>query len=441
MLERLKQHFGKKERKEAVKPDADVVERIDLSRRGFLKCLGTGMVAATVPGILTGCEKKSVAEQLVQNFDFHECATFKDGETKEWREKKEWKSEDINKVLQKKIDGALDYPIPVDDLFKSEFMKNGSIMVSLDTDTDKKKNALVKRGFDPSEVEYELGSDSSRLTVTGKGNRFFSVEFSSDKIRIDGKDKETGTDRIIVVPRKNDGYGVEVKDRYYKFNDDGDMTEGRFEIVTPDGQKGTFDVMDGNYFSKNSDSARLKVDSTASLEKFLTDCDSRGLCMNFFTYQFTADTKEKLNSEQKTSMKDIKVMEQLMEIFRKMPADPEAITGLMRFAVHYERGDRSSSDEYRHPIETLQSGWADCDDYTAINHLWAYVHGLNPNIIRVEKNDTDPGHVFVWYMNDDGHVVVLDNDQCLTLEKGDSVEEYIKANKPGYYVMFNDHVK
>lgn len=442
MVERLKQHLGKKECREAIKPDMDIVGRIDVSRRGFLKCLGAGMIAATAPGVLTGCEQqKDLPEALTQYFDFHECAPFKEGETKEWGENNEWKIENTGPMLQHNIDSSLDYPIPIDDLFKFDLMEDGGIGVVYESNKYNLEHTLAEKGFDPVSIDYESKDGIFKMTVKGKGNLNFSASVYPSIILIEGTDRKTGLKRILEMPRGDGGYGRKVKEHIYERNKDGDPTEKKVEIVTPGGETGTFDIAEGNYYSKTPASLPLKVDSSVSLDKLLSESDSKGLCMEFFKYQLKAGTKEKLNPNQMTGIKDIKGMEQLIEIFKKLPKEPVAISGFMKFAVHYEKDRCEETDEYRHPLDILRSGWADCDDYTVINHLWAYVHGLNPHVIRVEKSASVPGHVFVWYKNEKGQVVVLNNDINLTLAEGATIEDYIKANKPGYYITFNDHIQ
>jgi hypothetical protein len=133
-------------------------------------------------------------------------------------------------------------------------------------------------------------------------------------------------------------------------------------------------------------------------------------------------------------------MEQLIDIFRHMPKDPGALSGFLNFTIHYALNDRRPWDEFRHPLRTIRSGWGDCDDYVAINYLWAYLNNYEPYMVEIKNGRPYEVHVFVWYKNEKGRVVVLNNSGFSIMGEGETVEDYIGKESPGYTETFNERM-
>lgn len=143
---------------------------------------------------------------------------------------------------------------------------------------------------------------------------------------------------------------------------------------------------------------------------------------------FTAGRKKSL-------LKDIQHINQLTEIFRLTSKDPSLHSSFLRFALTFEGKDRSHQDEFRNPIDAIQSGWGDCDDHTVINYFWSHLNGYHPEVFDIGKDHL--GHVFMWYLNTERLTVVLDNSSSIMLEKGKTVQDYVHEHYPGWRT-YND---
>jgi hypothetical protein len=70
-------------------------------------------------------------------------------------------------------------------------------------------------------------------------------------------------------------------------------------------------------------------------------------------------------------------IEELDRAIRSLPGnDPEDFYIMINRTVHYER-DTDPAQEFKHPLQTIQDGWADCDDYAVLSGYWAKRNGFN----------------------------------------------------------------
>lgn len=128
------------------------------------------------------------------------------------------------------------------------------------------------------------------------------------------------------------------------------------------------------------------------------------------------------------SFSKIMKIEELIEIFKLLPADPEIYGQLISLVLRYHDYDKSDRDQFRDPVTTLRSGWADCDDFATINYFWAYLHGFNPNMCAIQNPRDGAGHVFVWYRDDNGKFVTMDNS-IIAIGQAENMEDYMKGNQ------------
>lgn len=444
MKESPKRQPGRPVHREIPKSDSKVSGVIRRMRRKLSNCISPwliisgGIVASGIVGGVAG-GRIAVAMshsdnpggvQLRQNFDDREYAPFKAGERGERVENKGYVDSDIPLALGQIIDEDLNYPIPVAELFRFGFTEKGYIGIKPVYSGDKEiKDFLESKGFAPTRVySAPLAHSTKRLAVYGGANKEFRIVYSDQVLNITASGKD-GNPRTIEMQLVNEGDGVKVKEAFFGENEE---SLEKVKFISPEGEIGTFDTSGGYTYRRTREAKPMEIDSAESLQRFLSETKSSKMVSEFFDNQ-----PEQKMASTGARMKDLRDVPHLIDIFRKMPKDPNALAGLLKFGIHYEVNDKSKKDEFRHPLETLKSGWGDCDDYVMVNQLWSHLNGYSPNLVFIlDKGGTD-GHVFIWYTDENGRTVVLDNDKCETLENGKKVEDYIKRTYPKADIHMN----
>lgn len=143
------------------------------------------------------------------------------------------------------------------------------------------------------------------------------------------------------------------------------------------------------------------------------------------------------------SIRDIQSVEQLREIAKRLPPNSKAFRDLVKGSISYAKNDNGSSDEYRSPIDTLRSGWGDCDDYSVLNAFWAYMRGYKTRVIKIHSDDDDARapHVFVVYTDGKtGNAFVLDVDRVTPLASADEngINAYLNFMWPTYGIDYDN---
>lgn len=237
--------------------------------------------------------------------------------------------------------------------------------------------------------------------------------------------------------------------------------------------------------------ASFEVKSAGSLVVFLENVKNRNLIKNFFEYEFARiegvesrfkyfgrwkdgfgeepidikkkssageidgkeNAKEKLLYFEKTefkerlararsimNFKDLRGTNQLLKIYKLIGRDPELYGLFTRFAVQYDWDPGSEAiHQYRHPVYTLRTGRGDCDDYSMGHYFWAYMQGYKPYLvyIRIEGENAKSsrrvsgGHVFVWYYDENGDRIVMDNRWVYRYKSTVPITEIVNANLEG----------
>jgi hypothetical protein len=193
------------------------------------------------------------------------------------------------------------------------------------------------------------------------------------------------------------------------------------------------------------------------LIQYLIDCNSRQRILELFkkmelnqsgtgvakpkTHEERDAKSAELQSKRSIKVDDIALDDDIYKIYALLGKDPELYTSFMKTIVTYRGWDMDEQDTFRHPIETMRSGWTDCDDWAVEHYLWAHLHHYSPNLVIAVKDESTGqktgneikvnAHTFVTY-NDPGisKTVVLDNQSWSTLEPGQTVESYVQANYP-----------
>jgi hypothetical protein len=133
---------------------------------------------------------------------------------------------------------------------------------------------------------------------------------------------------------------------------------------------------------------------------------------------------------EKITFKSSDSVEDLIEIIRLMPRDAKIFCQFLNKVIEYALNDNGSKDEFRNPINTLSSGWSDCDDYVVLHYFWAYLQNYNPYVADfVAKKSGERGHVLTWFEDEENRIVVLDasdpyEGSYRLLDEGQTIEDY-----------------
>lgn len=441
------------ETKIAEKQEKAISRRTSLLRREFFKVVLTGVMASVSPGIYSGCvkrpalveavapetskplppkENKKLVKDFYQNFDYREHKPFAEGAKKEWKDVKAYVDSDVPLALGQTITESLACPFPIGELFTFK-INNGYIDIKpVFSKGESIQKYLAGRGVNAAAEAMDL----HYFALTDSQSRQTRINLDNEKLEIKGPGKD-GKERIITLSRYNNGNGIVITDAAKKkVKKEERIMVSKEKIISPQGEVATFDCDAGYRFQKNRDGEVIEIKSAESLQKFFSECNSRLICDKFLNFQHSdPDWYDKL---QRGDLKDLKDIGQLIDIFKNMPGTPYAISGFMKFACKYGANDKVNADEYRHPVETLKSGWGDCDDYVATNFLWAHLHGFEPRLVYITggKNG-DANHVFIWYPNKNGEIVVHDNHRTETLYKGIDIGNYLLRIWPTHKVAHN----
>ncbi|MBD3281730.1 hypothetical protein GF391_03200 [Candidatus Uhrbacteria bacterium] len=197
--------------------------------------------------------------------------------------------------------------------------------------------------------------------------------------------------------------------------------------------------------------------NTEELVVYLAHCGSRGRVLDFFearklpqssaghdTPAGATDRQEKeaeISDDRSIKIDGIVIDEDLFQIYALLGKDPELYLAFMNAVVTNRVWDLNDTDTFRHPITTLRSGWADCDDFTVEYYFWAHLHNLNPNLVIAVSSDEDveivngvktlDAHTFVTYTDPvTGKMNVLDNNNWVVLEADETAQTYLQGKWP-----------
>lgn len=116
---------------------------------------------------------------------------------------------------------------------------------------------------------------------------------------------------------------------------------------------------------------------------------------------------------------DLRSDRQLKEIYSYFRDDPENFSRFV-LSVVWPGEDETEEDEYRHPIDTLSTGWGDCDDYAILAALWAKMHQYPYYYIVILEPKK---HVVTVIKKENGETIIFDNGN---LHKEVTPEKYVK---------------
>lgn len=341
------------------------------------------------------------------------------------------------------MDEYLPFRIDLNDLFLLEDEPvTGVVTMTCQIGTAEARQALLaKYSFIHSILPQESPTYPDNFYfVTDWGN----VSFSANGSRLVVHDYERDT-AIGMLYNTSDPYfqtSPEYRDFQRTVNISGRDGQGKkfSRELTCEADGGILDYSGMAVQAFSSDHfPRRGIYETASLIDFLRQAKSTPVIEKFL--KNVAEQNDRLQEEAGGvepepsagffSLGNIQSVEQLMDIFRLLPANPQNYALLLGCCLRYHAYDQATKDEYRDPVTTLRSTWADCDDFAVINYFWAYLHGNEPHMTVISAGGADH-HVLVWYRNSQQELVVMDNNDVLVLDPHYDIRGYLDEFSSAY---------
>ncbi len=437
-------------------------EQIDEKRRQLTQGILALIGAATLGKVLPGCTTyEDYTKRFKNNFDYCPDKQFteEDLETANSRNKVKMNAEDCRWIFQKAMDEQLSDRIDLDDIFYLHDSE-GLVTATNKILSPESQQALMKKyPFIQSIKEVEsLTYIFNYEFTTDHGYLYFSV----NKSRVVVNDFGLGCS-IGMLYNTSDPYvqtSPEYRDYQRRVTVSGQNKQGGKYLreLTCETGHGVLEHQGLRVQAFSSDQfPREHIYETETFTEFLRNTQSTPVVDSFLknVKEQNELLQEEKNgvppapSESAFSLTNIEKIDQLIEIFRLLPADPKMYGLLLRSCLQYKLYDRTVKDEFRNPVTTLRSGWADCDDFAVINYFWAFLHRFNPNMTVITNNRNNSHHVFIWYRDDQDRFVVMDNNDTLELDSSYDVEKYLQdfsSNYQGakkgdsYTINYNDPV-
>ncbi|HPU95041.1 MAG TPA: hypothetical protein PK398_02590 [Candidatus Gracilibacteria bacterium] len=126
----------------------------------------------------------------------------------------------------------------------------------------------------------------------------------------------------------------------------------------------------------------------------------------------------------KIDLRDIQTTDQLAQIYYYFTDKPESLKDFIVSAMEFEYNDKTKGDEYRAPIDSLKSGWGDCDDFVILTGLWGKMNGHKVQYIKIPK------HVFTFIETEDNKKYIFDSESLVYFYEIDSLESYMQEHYP-----------
>ncbi len=124
------------------------------------------------------------------------------------------------------------------------------------------------------------------------------------------------------------------------------------------------------------------------------------------------------------NLSDIQTTDQLAQIYYYFTDKPESLKDFILSVIEFEYNDKTIKDEYRSPIDSLKSGWGDCDDFVVLTGLWGKMNGYKTQYIKI------PHHVFTFIETQDGKKYIFDSESLVYSYEVDSLESYMQEHYP-----------
>ena len=409
-----------------------------MDRREF--GLGVAALIATFNAACTETVYIDTRKNFRQNFNYYAYEPFDETDLKEAneRDKQKISAAVCRAGLQKSVDEELSGKFLIDDLVRF-YDQDGLVMAESRLKTPEGQAAVqqkypfiksikpVQSPYYPD--NYELDTDAGYIYISLNDTSLAIGDYGANRsisttYNTGGPNPQTDFKRTVYINTRDSS-----KERYAR-------------TLTLDPGMGVLDDMDGVAQSyANSKGEKYEVRDSASFTRLLRDCNSSAVIGTFLKDVLAQNMKlqEKLGRETEVAetcfgMTDIRDVKELMEIFRLMPPDPEIHAAWVADSLRSHSYDKVAADEYRDPVTTLRSAWADCDDYAVINYFWAYLGSRSPHMLGMTNTRSGEHHALVWYRDAQERPVVLDNAKSTVMKSGEKIEKYAAdytGNYPG----------
>jgi hypothetical protein len=413
-------------------------EQIDQQRRkltqGILSLIGVAALGKVLPACVT---YEDYTKKFNNNFDFYAYPEFteEDLETANSRNQVKMTAEDCRWAFQRAMDQNLPFHLEIDDVF--HFQVSDDIIAATDKIlTPENQQALMKkypfiRAIQSMEspqypAYYEFTTDW--------GNFFFGL--NKGQVGVANFDHPQSVQMRYNTSEPSYNLSPEYRDFQRTIYVGGKNEQGQkvTKSLTCEKDHGVLEYrQDAVQAFSSKDHQSEKISDTQTFINFLRKAKGTPVIENFLKavlWQNQNLTEQKGSqiepSESFFNLISIRDINQLQEIFRLLPSDPQIYGMMLCSALKYHKYDREVKDEFRNPVTTLQSGWADCDDFAVINYFWAYLHKFQPNMTVITNTRDHDHHVFVWYRDAENRFTILDNNDVQVLDASYTVEKYLQ---------------
>lgn len=350
---------------------------VDLARRSFLESIVALGVLAGLPAALEGCD----FYYLDQNFDIEGVEPLaKKGPVIEIENlttekeyvvlEREWGKRNLQldprKLIQFPGEAGQEWQWAADKATIRELVKEAGYTV---IDTDEMNGKM-------------------NLSIQDKAGNFFGIYFTGSggdfELNVmgqngDKKDTHFELHSAIIPPAANPFLGM------YEYR--GGSTKQISEFGFPEG---TAVVEEGTAlpFAVSLPSGKVSIDSK---EQFWAVLQSKIKSGNLLLMLLLEAPSDFLKPG------DLGDLEKIISV---LPSnDPLYFLTMIRKLVTYQK-DASLSQEYKAPMQTINDGWGDCDDYAMLNGYWGKLNGFMVEFTRWSGGFSgQDDHVTVLLMN------------------------------------------
>lgn len=385
----LRKHFekiaGKFQKPKPSKNPAENLptETVTTTRRGFLQGIAALGVLASVPA-LEGCEEDpswsfsqnidlSQVQELEHKGSSLEIKTLSKDEYYEILQR-QWALKNIN------LDPRAIFSLPKNEVDPWEF----------NTDSDAISRALTDGGYIFDSLDHSSDGESHSLSFHDEDGGTYEIfrVFSSDL-------------HVRVVTKKSDEiHGVSYDTKRYNTKIE---PANKSHLVLTNEDVGRYDTLSSFGFAEETVTVLARplnplwADDPFELSKNIYVGDENieiATKEQFWEYLAQCTDGAQFITMLKTAPVDFLEIEsevELLKIIKTLPNNnPAFFTAVIGRIVAFG-GDKTFKQEYKAPMQTINDGVGDCDDYTILNAYWAKLNGFKVTSLiwrgsRIGKN-------------------------------------------------------
>lgn len=421
------------------KSDAKEIDRpLNQTRRNFFKCLGVGAAAAIAPGLLEGCYEVDVYDtDFFKNFNPYDYPALGPENIKQWSEKTAYNKDDIPLALKQCLDEEFMIKINPADFYDFDFIDRKATLTPKPLTNEEIIAILSGNGISVKNMTFNQKDGS--LYIENNYGQTLTLHQSQSIITMKGS-TNAGIPKILTIHRTNNGSGVVCSSSRYIQNTAGkeDFLITKIKVISPEQEIGTYDFDNGIAYQTNVRKRPYSLSSMEGFNRFLNEARNIQMSDALFHQDHTLPGLEKnilAGNKDLVPLQQISTIRELRTIIGKLPKDPLTFTSFIKRSISPDFKDRSKQDEYRNPLETIKSGWADCDDFAMLNYFWAYLQNYKPEFVLLNTGNNN-GHVFIYFQDEKEQLVFMDNTNVTILPPGSSIQDYVNKEWPGAKIVY-----